>query len=111
MKLEGMHQPTASRQPRRVLLPGRDHLAGLPGSEDSDDVGEQLLLAPSGHSLSGLTNPSQADLEAIGARGKGDSARGGLPSAPQFEMSTSGGRAVRRPIPRWRRRIGGHRDG
>jgi hypothetical protein len=26
-------------------------------------------------------------------------------------MSTSGGRAVRRPIPRWRRRVGGHRDG
>jgi hypothetical protein len=32
-------------------------------------------------------------------------------SAPQFGMSTSGGRAVRRPIPRWRRRVGGHRDG
>jgi hypothetical protein len=31
--------------------------------------------------------------------------------APQFGMSTSGGRAVRRPIPRWRRRVGGHRDG
>jgi hypothetical protein len=50
-------------------------------------------------------------LEAIVAWGKGESARSGLPSAPQFGMSTSGGRAVRRPIPRWRRRVGGHRDG
>jgi hypothetical protein len=48
MKLEGMHQPTSSRQPRRVLLRGHHHFAGLPGSEDSDDLGEELLLAPSG---------------------------------------------------------------
>jgi hypothetical protein len=49
MKLEGMHQPTSSRQPRRVLLGGRHHLAGLPVSEDSDGLGGELLLAPLGH--------------------------------------------------------------
>ena len=55
MKLEGMRQPTSSRQPRRVLFRGRYHLARLPVPEDSDDLGEELLLAPSGHSLTGLT--------------------------------------------------------
>ena len=55
MKPEGMHQPTSSRQPRRVLFRGRHHLAGLPASKDSDDLGEELLPAPSRHSLTGLT--------------------------------------------------------
>ena len=140
MKLEGMHQRTSSRQPRRVLLRGRHHLAGLPVSEDSDDLGEELLLAPSGHSLTGITDPlseSRSGSSNIGNRVTNPSrsrrmtqifrkllsqsrrnadipltwCRPPADRVSPLECAAAVVRAVRRPIPRWRRRVGGHRDG
>jgi hypothetical protein len=55
MKLDGLHQPPPRAQAARLLFRSRYQLAWLPVSEDSDDLGEELLLAPPRHSLTGLT--------------------------------------------------------